>query len=302
MSTLTTSTAFRTLRKTLDNIITDSDDGVGTDLDCNYFLQSESMPRNFVDDLENGGPGMLTETAEAQPLDVLQLYDGATTRYISRKFGGLLEISEELDEDGQYNDQYIKAARRLKRAGFKTLEIDCANVLNRAWDSGYTGGDGKALAATDHPIPGGGSFSNTLGTPMAPSMAALNTIRQNVMILLGHDGLREGYMVKKIVHPVAQDGAWEQILGTKNGLQTSGQDINVVANKGYTHRAILFWTASDTNWGVITDAPNGLKLKWRRKFKSRTWYEERPEVIIHGVSGRWARGWSDPRAFYGSQA
>lgn len=299
---ITTSSGFRTLRKTLDNIITDPDDGIGTDLDCSYYMQTETMTRNFVDDLENGGVPLLTEKGEAQPIDELNLYDGATTRYISRKFAGLLSISEEMDEDGQYNGEYIAPARRLKGAGFRTLEVDCANIFNRAWNAAYVGGDGQPLASASHTIPGGGTFSNTLATPFSPSMAALNTVRQNVMVMPGHHGLREGYMVKKVVHPVAQDGAWETILGTKNGLNTAGQDLNVVANKGYTHRPILYWTGSDTNWGTITSAPNGLKLKWRRRFKSRTWYEERTEVIYHGLSGRWARGWSDPRGFYGSQA
>ena len=299
---LTTSSGARTLRKTLENIITDSDDGIGSDLDCSYFMKQESMDKNYVQDLERGGPGLLTETPEAMPLDELNINDGALTTYISRKFGGLMTISEEMEEDGQYNSTYFNGARTLKRAGFKTLEVDTANVLNRGWNTGFVGGDGLPLFSASHTIPGGGTFSNTLAVPMAPSVAALNTVRQNVGVMVGHDGQREGYKVMKIVHPWAQDGAWETILGTKNGLNTSGQDLNVVANKGYTHRPILFWTASDTNWAVITDAPNGLKLKWRRKFKARTWYEERPEVHIFGVSGRWARGWSNPRGAYGSEA
>ena len=31
-------------------------------------------------------------------------------------------------------------------------QVKAANVLNNAFDSNFTGGDGKELCATDHPI------------------------------------------------------------------------------------------------------------------------------------------------------
>lgn len=302
MAQMTTALAYKTLKATLDNIITDKTDGVESGLVCTKYMQAENMDDNYVDDLENGGPGLATERTEGQALEVGTLYEGALTRYIARKFGLIMQITEELDEDGKYNDKYIDASRRLKRAIYKTLEIDNANVLNRAANASYVGGDGLCLANASHTIPGGGTFSNTLGVALAPSRTAAISVIQNVMLLPGHDGVTEGYQVKAIVHPVAQWGAWKGILGTDRDPGTNNNEINVVHNMGIKQIPVPFWSASTTNWGVLTDAPNGLKLKWRRKPKSRTWYDEATEVINHGISARWSRGWSDPRGFYFSNA
>jgi hypothetical protein len=303
MPVITTSTGFRTLKKTLDNIITDDSDGAGKNLVCTQYMMQESMDDYYVDDLENGGPGLLTEKGEAQPVDVLSLDDGAMTRYISKKLSGALEISAEMDDDGKYNGKYIDAARRLKRAGFKTLEYDCSNVLIRATNTGYVGGDGQPLASASHTLPGGGTFSNTLSVAFSPSMAALTVVRNNVAQLPGHDGLTEGYTLKKVVFPSAQWGAWESILGSSNAPGTANNDINVVRKLNITPVEVPFWDrGSTTNWLVLTSADNGLKLKWKQKFKSRTFYDERPDVIVHAISGRWARLWSDARHVYFSNA
>lgn len=299
---ITTSAAFKTLKATLDKIVTDKSDGIEKRVYYTQYMKVETMSDNYVDDLENGGPGLATEKLEGQALDVGSLFEGYVTRYLARKFGLIMQITEELDEDGKYNDQYIDAARRLKRALHKSVEVDCGQIFNRAANSGYTGGDGLSLANSAHTIPGAGTFSNTLATPFSPSRAALIVVTQNLMSMPGHDGVIEGYKPTNVVCPPSLWGAWSGILGSNLVPESPNNEINVVADMGLGKPiAIPYWTASTTNWGVLTDAGD-LKLKWRRKPKARTWYDEQTEVINHGVSARWARGWSDPRVFYFSNA
>lgn len=298
----TTASGARTLQKTLDNIVTDDLDGGFEDLIAKNYFSFGNMSGAFSDELENGGPGVLGEKNEAEPLDIYTIEDGAVTRYRPRKFGGGLRVSMEMNEDGMYNDKYIAAARRLKRALKKTIEYDCANVLNRAANTAYTGGDGQPLASASHTIPVGGTFSNTLSVAMSPSMAALVTIRNNVAQLPGHDGLIEGYDVEKVVFPTAQWGSWETILKTSNSPGNANNDINVVRSLSIKPVEVKYWTGSTTNWGVITDAPDGLKFKWRMKPKSRSEYTELTEVLTYLISARWDRKWTDPRGFYFSAA
>lgn len=299
---LTTSTAFRTLKATLEAIVTDDTDGIGSNLSCTKYMSVSTMDDNYEDDLENGGPGLATEKLEGQALDELSLYEGAITRYIARKFGLINAVTEELDEDGKYNDKYLNIPKRQKRAVYKTLEIDCANVINRAANAAYTGGDGLCLANNAHTLPGAsGTFSNTLATPFSPSRAALIVVRNNLKKLPGHDGIVEGYMPKAIVFPVDQWGAWMGILGSEKVPESNNNEPNVVRSMKLDPIEVQFLT-STTNWSVITNVDNGLKLKWRRKPKGRTWYDEATEVIKYGTSARWARGWTDPRGFYFSNA
>lgn len=300
MPTQTTSVAWNTLKATLDEIVTDPTDQ--RELEWKQFCASETMEDNYVDDLENGGPGFATEKAEAMAFDVGSLYEGAQTRYIARKYGLILQVTEELQDDGKYNGKYINATKRLKQAVMLTQEVDAANMLNRAFNTGYVGGDGLSLANSAHTIPGGGTFSNTLATPLAPSRAALITVIQNCKALPGHDGIRRGYKVKKIVHPIEQWGAWAGILGSEKVPESGNNETNVVHGLGIKAVTVTHWTASTTNWGVITDAPDGLKMKIRKAIYSHDWVDEPTEVRNYKVAGRWARGWSDPRGFYGSNA
>jgi hypothetical protein len=298
---ITTSQAYVTLKSTLEEIVTDDSDGYEKKAVYKQYCKVEGMSDQYVDDFSNGGPGLATEKAEGQALDVLSLSNGYQTRYTARKFGLIMQITEELDEDGKYNDKYVDAARRNKRAIFKTMEVDAAQMLNRAFNTAYVGGDGVCLASASHTIPGGGTFSNTLSTAFSPSRAALIVVNQNLQLLPGWDGVTEGTTATAVVHPVAQWGAWVGILGSDKVPESGNNEINAVKGLNLKQISVPYWSASTTNWGVLTDAAR-LKFKVRRKPKARTWYDEPTEVINHGISARWARGWSDPRAFYGSNA
>jgi len=285
----------------LDEIVTDDSDGYEKKAVYKKYMKVEGMEDNYVDDLSNGGPGLATEKSEGQALDVLSLSNGYQTRYTARKFGLIMGITEELDDDGKYNDKYIDASRRMKRALFKTMDVDCAQIFNRAANAAYVGGDGLSLANSAHTIPGGGTFSNTLATAFSPSRAAVIVMTQNIMLLPGWDGVTEGYMPTAVIHPVSQWGAWKGILGSDKVPESGNNEMNVAADMNLKQCPVPFWSASTTNWGMLTDAAR-LKLKVRKKPKSRTWYDEPTEVIYHGTSSRWARGWSDPRAYYHSNA
>ncbi len=299
--TITTSSAYKTLKATLESIVTDNTNGVENDLVCTQYMKTSTMSDNYVDDLENGGPGLASETQEGAALTVGSLFEGAQTRYIARKFGLVMQVTEELDEDGKYNDKYLNLQRRNKRAVYKTLEIDCANVINRAATAGYVGGDGLTLASASHTIPGGGTFSNTLSTPFSPSRAALIIVRNNLKKLPGHDGVTEGYKIVGLVHPTEQWGAWAGILGSDKVPESNNNELNVVKGMRIKQIEVQYMT-STTTWGVTTDAMDGLKLMWRRKPKARTWYDENTEIMNNGISARWARGWTDPRGFYFSNS
>lgn len=299
---LTTSLAFKTLKATLDKIHTDSSDNIERNLVLKEYMKVESMTDAYEEELEVGGLPLATEKAEGQALDIKELFEGPTVRYIPRKFGLIMQVTEELEEDGKYNSKYIAASRRMKRSLYKTLEIDCVNILARAANSSYVGADQVPLASAAHTLPGGGTYSNTLGTPLAPSRTALITMIQNAFQLPGYDGIVEPHKVTKVLFPPSQWGVWEGLLRSEKAPENANNEVNVVYGMGIKAVMIPYWTNSTTNWAVITDADDGLKLKWRRKPRSRTWYDEATEVVNHGMSARWARGWSNPRAFMFSNA
>lgn len=295
--TVFSGTLWNTLKSTLDMIVMDKTDGLESKAQFSKYFDVSKMSDQYEDDLEIAGPGLASEKPEGVEIALGQIREGTLTRYLARTFGLKIILTEELMEDSKYPES-IKAAGHLKRAMYKTVDIDAALVLVRAENTAYPGGDGLCLANSAHTIPGGGTFSNTMATPMSPSRAAVIVARANVAVLPGLDGIREGYMLEKVVCPVAQMSVWEGIVKSEYVPESNNNEINIVKNLNLEIVPVLQWTNTDTNYAFTTDAPEGLRWKWRRKPRSGTWVENNNEVANHKISARWARGWTNPRGLY----
>ena len=300
--TIFSSTIFNSFKETLDSIV---DDRLGENesaLVCKKWMKVGSMDEAYVDDLEMGGPGLAAETDEGEEITVGTIREGFLKRYIPRKFALKLIVTDEAMEDNKYPET-LRLAKRLDRAIYKTFDIDMTSILIRATNTSYVGGDGVPLASAAHTMPGGGTFSNTLSVPMAPSALALATVRSLVMKLPGHDGITEGYDIKKVVFPTEQWAVWKQILGSEKSPEAGNfAAINAVYDLDIKPVPVKYWNNTTTNWGVITDVDNGIQAKWRRKPKSNSWVENDNETMKYSVSARWASGWSDARGFFFSNA
>ena len=98
-----------------------------------------------------------------------------TTQYNHTSFGGGFQISKEARDDSKELDVMAKYMRQLGDAAKRTNEVNGANVLNRGFDSGFTGGDGVELFTTAHPV-NSGTQANTLTNQVALSEASLEDL------------------------------------------------------------------------------------------------------------------------------
>ena len=300
--TIFSSTIFNSFKETLDSIVDDRLSENESSLVCKKWMKIGSMDEAYVDDLEMGGPGLAAETDEGEEITVGTIREGFLKRYTPRKFALKLIVTDEAMEDNKYPET-LRLAKRLDRAIYKTFDIDMTNILIRAQNATYVGGDGVPLASASHTLPQGGTFSNTFSVPLAPSRIAVIAMRSLVMKLPGHDGITEGYDIEKIVHPTEQWGVWEGILGSSLAPEPGNfAEINVVKKLNLKAVPVKYWNNTTTNWGAITDADNGVQAKWRRKPKSNSWVENDNETMKYSVSARWASGWSDARGFFFSNS
>lgn len=300
--TIFSSTIFNSFKETLDSIVDDKLTANESGLVCKKWMKVGSMDEAYVDDLEMGGPGLAAETDEGEEITVGTIREGFLKRYTPRKFALKLIVTDEAMEDNKYPET-LRLAKRLDRAIYKTFDIDMTNILVRATNTSYVGGDAVPLASASHTLPNGGTFSNTLATPMAPSRIGLQTVRSLVMKLPGHDGIIEGYDIKKVVFPTEQWAVWKGILGSEKAPEAGNfAEINAVYDLDITPVPVKYWNNTTTNWAVITDADNGVQAKWRRKPKSNSWVENDNETMKYSVSARWASGWSDARGFFFSNS
>lgn len=304
MSTIFESAVANNLKKTLNLIVDDDTDGYFESMDLHDWCVEEDMEDAWYDDLEMGGPGLASETAEGTPVPMGTIREGALTRYVARKFGLKLGVTEEAMEDSKY-DKVLRLARRLKRALAKTADIDATNILNRMFNSTYVGGDGVCLGSSAHTLPQGGTFSNIMTTPFSPSTAAVGIARAAVRVMPGHDGVTEGYSLKTVLCPPQQEGAWETICYSKMSPEAGNfTAINIVNQRIKLDMKVLkFWNGSSTNYAFLTDVEDERpRFYWRRRPKSRTWVENSNEVMLYSNTARWARGWSGARGIYGVAA
>ena len=295
-----TGTVGLNLKNTLNEIVTDQTDGVEGNLDYPKWMKNNPMTDNYEDDQEYAGGGLLAETPEGTEIPTITLTEGYTKRYQSRKISGQYLITEEAMDDSKY-PKVIQAVKRLKRAGFKTIDIDATNNLVRATNASFPGADGVPLASTSHPLASGGSFSNMAATPMAPSTSSWNAAIAQLDQLVDHDGLIEGYKAVSVLHPVQQRGIWTVLLGSKMDPEAGNfSAINVI--KEYDNPVkrvqLKYWTNTTTNWAIQTDADNGFQFRWKNKFKSKTWIDYGAEVMHYSLSGRFDNGTSEPRCVF----
>lgn len=300
MAGIFTGTIANSLKPTLDRVV--RDESGKTKTDYGMWCTEESMPHNWVDDLERAGPGLATEKLQGQDMDIGTIREGPRKRYIARTFALKLHISEEAIEDNQY-PEVLDAARSLVHSIYLTVDVDCTQLLVRAFDTNYPMADGLPLASASHTLPHGGTFSNVLATPVSPSVSAFITAQAQIMKLPGHHGITLGYRAEKVVCPVEQWGVWEAIVNSSFRPNVFNE-INVV-NRKFNLKVIPLkhWANTTTQWGLITDAKNGFKLKWRVRPQSRTWTENDQTVMKYGVRARWDNGNSNPgRSILMSQA
>lgn len=301
MAIIVNSNGYKGVKAILDNIITDPKMGK-SDLIFPKYMKIRSMADNYVIDQEVAGSLLLQEKAEGETAAVGSIQEGYETRYTSRTQALHIHVAEEALEDAKY-DSYIAAASRLLKSAYKTQDYDATNVIIRSTNASYTGGDGVVLGSASHTTPYGGTWSNIADTYQTPSRAALISAITKVGKYPSQNGLTEGYMIKKIVGPLAQWGTWEGILKSGQVPEDNRNELNVVGPKGsmggIEFVPIKYLDASSTTlWGAITDADDGLQWLNRRKIRSRTWVDNDAEVMKYGVSYRAAKGWSNPRGWY----
>lgn len=289
------------LQATLEEVITD-DSEVKSQLDYTGWCDETTMDGAFADDAEWGGLGMVSEFGEGQEIPVASIDEGYSKRYIARKFGLRMIITEEAVEDNKF-PKIIAQAARLSRAHWMGVQSDATQILVRAQNSAYVGGDNVSLWSASHTLPAGGTWSNVMATPMAPSVACLTTARTQVAHYPSQDGTLANAMITKVCFPSDQWGPWKGVLNSTNDPRPGNySEINVAKAMSVEPVECRFWTATTTQSMFKTNVDGGPQIRWRRRMTQRNWMENSNMQMHHAVTARWTTGWSNARAVLGNPA
>ena len=125
---------------------------------------TESSDRAFEEEVMLSGFGAAPVKQEGSGVSFDDANESFTARYNHETIALAFAITEEAVEDNLYDRISARYTRALARSRAHTKQVKAAAVLNNAFDSSVTGGDGKELCATDHPLINGGTFANEPST------------------------------------------------------------------------------------------------------------------------------------------
>jgi hypothetical protein len=227
---------------------------------------------------------------------------GFITRYSHLVYASGFIITQEMVEDDQYD---VVAQRRAKGLAFsmrQTKETVAANVYNRAFTSGYTGGDGVVMCSGSHPNVSGGTWSNILSTAADLSEAALEQACIDIMKWTNDRGLKVNIMPQTLIVPADLVFEAERILQTPLRVGTADNDINALKSMGKLPGGFkVNHYLTDTNaWFIRTNAPDGMKYFERRGDSFDVDNDFDTSNAKYKASGRYSFGWTDPRGVYGT--
>ncbi len=143
----------------------------------------------------------------------------------------------------------------------QTKEILAANVYNRAFNSSYTFGDGKEMAATDHPKYAGGTYANELAVAADLSEASLEQCLIDIAGTTNDRGLRIALQAQTLIIPRELWFEANRILKSTLQNDTANNAINVLKSTNAFPGGIKlnhYLTDADAFF-IRTNCPEGLK-------------------------------------------
>jgi|TARA_B100001059_G_scaffold131126_1_gene131205 hypothetical protein len=265
------------------------------------IFDTETSDRAFEEEVMLSGFG----TAQVKPEGTGVNYDDATesftARYTHETIALAFAITEEAVEDNLYDTISSRYTKALARSMANAKQVKGANVLNNAFSSSFTGGDGKELCATDHPSTGG-TISNELATSADLNETSLEQALIDIAGLTDDRGLKIALNGQKLIIPVNLQFTAERLMKSGQRTGTSDNDINAVGSMGMIPQGYVvnnYLTDTDAFF-IKTDAPNGLKHFQRAPISTKMEGDFETGNVRYKSRERYSFGFSDFRGIFGS--
>ena len=265
------------------------------------FEERKGIPRNYHEEPVLYGFGAAPELPDGMAVTYQSGGVLFLQRYLYKVYGLAFALTKVLVEDGDHIRIGQTYAKHLAQSLIETKETLAANILNRAFNSSYTGGDGVSLVSGSHPIVTG-TFSNQLTTAAALSQTSLEQMLIQIRNAVDNNGKRIRLTPKKIVTGPSNVFQAEVLLNSALRAGTANNDINPVKSMGLLSggQANMSRITSTTSWFIQTDAPEGLKVLMRRGLEKSMEGDFETDSMRYKATERYALGWTDPRGIFGT--
>ena len=266
------------------------------------IFETESSDRSFEEETKLSGFGAAPVKNEGAAIAYDNAQEAYTARYNHETISMGFSVTEEAIEDNLYDSLSARYTKALARAMAYTKQVKGAAILNNAFDSNFTYGDGVELCSTAHPLVSGGTNSNEPATGADLNETSLEAAVIQIAGWTDERGLLIAAKPRKLVVPLDLQFVATRLLDTELRVNTADNDINALRHngsipEGYTVNHYL----TDTNaWFLLTDVPNGLKHFVRTPMQTSMDADFDTGNSRYKARERYSFGVSDPLGIFGS--
>lgn len=263
----------------------------------------ENSSKAFEEEVLNSDFGLVPEKGEGSAVQYDSASDGWVARYSHKTYAMAFAITEEAEEDGLYGSLGARYSKAMAVSFQETKNVNGVAVYNNAFDTGFVGGDGKPLLATDHPLYGGGTLSNKLAVAADLAEQSLEDAKIQIGRWTDERGKFQVIQIKGLILPTDLEFVAERLLKSKFRPGTGDNDVNAVNSTGaYPEGYMCTPYLTDTDaWFVRTNCPDSLKHMVRVKLKRGLEGDFETGNVRYKARERYSFGWSNWRGLFGSE-
>ena len=276
------------------------------DQEYTEIFSVEDSDRAFEEEVLLTGFGSAPTKSEGQGVQFDNANESYTARYTHDTVGLAFALTEEAVEDNLYSSLGKRYTKALARSMANTKEVKGADVLNNAFSSSFTGGDGVSLINTAHPLAGGGSAANRATTMADLNETSLEDALIDISTFTDDRGLTISVQATKLVVPPQLVFVADRIMNSDGRTGTADNDINSIKNTGvipggYTVNHYLNDPDAFFLLTSVTESGEGLKMFQRTAMETSMEPDFSTGNIRYKARERYSFGFSDWRGVYGSQ-
>jgi len=266
------------------------------------IFDTESSERAFEEEVMLSGFGSAPVKSEGSAVSFDDAQEAYTARYTMETIALAFSITEEAIEENLYDRLASRYTKALARSMANTKQVKAAAVLNNAFDSTVTGGDGVELCSTAHPLTSGNTFRNELATAADLNETSLENSLIDIAAFVDERGLKVSVRGLKLIVPPALQFVADRLLESTLRVGTADNDINAIRNMGMLPQGYVvnhYLTDTDAFF-IKTDAPRGFVHFERLPITTKMEGDFDTGNVRYKARERYSFGFSDPRCVFGS--
>lgn len=299
MTTITTGAHPKALWPGVHAFVMGQYDAFPTEYTQIFDVESSDMA--YEEDVETSGFGLAMVKAEGASSAYDTHAQGFTKRYTHVAYSlGYIVTREEM-ADNLYKSRSFQRGKMLAFSFRTTKEIVHANVLNRAFTSGYVGGDGVVLCSNAHPTLSGNQ-SNLPTAAADLSEASLEDMLVRIELATNSRGLPIQIKGQRlIVHPSEAFNA-ERIMKSALQNDTANNAVNAIKSRGLLPGGVVVnhYLGDPDAWFIKTNVPNGLMSFQRTAYEFKQDSDFDTDNAKAKGYERYSVGWTDWRSVWGT--